>query len=284
MCPPCKHTHASIFHFYSPPPSLSHSSIISVNESDENSGISTEMLILAILIPAIVLLLIVITIIVIIKINSSSKRTKPPPPNSPFINDIEEYASIKLSPSDPTFTITTIPPVPRSPRPKTKPQGASNEKNFSRAEEDPTYFVLEDPTGGGDRNQYSLDPVDPTQVFGEPRLDSSGASRLTEPHGRDLSATDGQERVYFELENPQNSSIIKNRNPTYESIHSSRGYYWNEGLGPDQPKLTASSAARAHVGPQRVSESSSAATGPTPPTGAATAAVYLELTSPSSAK
>ena len=44
--------------------------------------------------------------------------------------------------------------------------------------------------------------------------------------------------MYFELEDPHNSSVIKqrsNRNPTYESV-GDNGVYWNEGLGPDQPK------------------------------------------------
>ena len=144
------------------------------------------------------------------------------------------------------------------------------ENNPSCRGGDPTYHVLEDPssnTGGSSGNPYSLDPIDTTEMFGEPHIDLEDESQSGAVGG-----CGQQERVYFTLEDPESSSLIKHRttnhNPTYESVKGN----WNEGLGPDQPKLhvlvAASEGEPGEVGSEGpVSGSGIAATsGATPPT------------------
>ena len=86
--------------------------------------------------------------------------------------------------------------------------------------------------------------------------------------------------MYFELEDPHNSSVIKqrsNRNPTYESV-GNNGAYWNEGLGPDQPRTHVLTGA---VGGPAVLVSGPGVSGPTTTTSGAGAA-YLEVVAPPS--
>ena len=228
------------------------------------------------MVPILVLLILIIAVIILIRCIPSVRTKTPPTPIAPLVNEIEDYASIKLSP---TYTPTAhAPPLPRSPCPQKQsqsfPMNLEANNNTDCGGEDPTYHVLEGPpatTQGRDGNTYSLDPIDSTEIFGEPRID------YTREDGHQLQsgavggfATGGQERVYFELEGPGNSSLIKNRvinarNPTYESVKST---YWNEGLGPDQPKLhtlIASSEDQPRVSShsEAVVNESSMASGPT---------------------
>ena len=246
---------------------------------------------MAIMVPIVLVLVLIIGALLVIRcVSSRRSKTLPRTQSRPLVNVIEDYASIKLSPSDTAFTIVSAPPVPRSPRPQKPSQSCSigsGGNNDRRAGEDPTYHVLEDQTQPGlapGGNPYSLDPIDTTEVFGEAQIDYPYGENPTQSGVGSSAAAGGQERMYFELEDPQNSSIIKHRtnlNPTYESIKSNRAY-WNEGMGPDQPNmhfLTASS----EICQPRVNSGAEggrgSVSGPTPPSGGP---AYLELVVPSS--
>ena len=176
--------------------------------------------------------------------------------------------------------MSCAPPVPRSPRPQKPTEsfaiGADGNSGGCKGE-DPTYHVLEGPPGptpGSELNAYSLDPIDTTEIFGDARIEHPREDR-DQPQSGAVGGS-GQERVYFELEDPHSSSLIKhrttNRNPTYESVKSNTAAYWSEGLGPDQPKLA---IAQPPVGSEAVGESG-LASGPSPPSATAGPG-YLEL-------
>lgn len=216
-------------------------------------------------------------------------RSKMPQSATPIVNKsndvIEEYASVKLSPSDAaTFTVSSqAPPLPRSPRPQKPSQSCSTNSDANNGcsnGEDPTYHVLEGPPGHAfATNAYSLDPVEP--VFADQEIDYGGGEN---PANLESGAARGQERVYFELEPPQSSAVIKQRvnkapvlAPTYESVKDS----WSQGRGPDQPNMNLLLSSR--VRHQDSSSQPPLEGGPTPPTSGG-GPPSLELAATSSAE
>ena len=198
---------------------------------ESSSKVTTQIVIGVITAVIVVLLVLIVTVLVIFQYTSRKRKAL-----TSARNDIEEYASIKLSPTDTNFSISP-PALPRSPRPP-KPESSSDGLNDGR-----TYAVLEGPTQGADGNKYSLDPSGSGAhtAFGVPSLAPPPGDYTDECSTRDGGAFVKPSPVYFELENPLQSSFIKHRanrnaNPLSQPVLTSSGVCWNEGLGPLKSK------------------------------------------------
>ena len=160
---------------------------------------STGFLLTIVVSSAVLITLIIATLLLICytlrrKLNLSST-------NLSSTERVEEYASVQISPVD-SKALILPPPIPSSPRP--------NEVCGNRQEKGPympqeaAYAVLEDPTQKSNSNRYSLD------------LTFSPNSATRDGH------TNEQGPLYYTLENPQSSTILKNREkmPVYELVAS----------------------------------------------------------------
>ena len=196
-----------------------------------DSSMPLEVLISIAAIIAVVILLIVVAIL-LIKCLKRYSKIRVEPTQAPKANNIEEYASIKLSPTDSTFIGISPPPppVPRSPRPPVPGQDGC----IQNADACPVYQVLDGPTPTTteEGNPYSLEPMR-GEMFGVASIDEKptrGKSKAV-----DVSTDGGP--VYHELENPKNSLLMKRRVDQTPPAHPvklevSDTVYWNEGLGP----------------------------------------------------
>lgn len=260
------------------------------NTTDDRSStfnLSIELLIGIIAAIVILVILIIATLFIILLRHKSHKKklsTGEINPTTELINDIEDYASIKLSPTDPNFIgITAPPPVPRSPRPMNPGQ------NGCVPDTGPIYHVLDGTAlHTMECNQYSLDPVK-GEMFGDVTIDqmatAGGGATCTAQFGdttKPSGATGGGATgggatgggatgggatgggpIYHELENPQHSSLMKRRVNLSSQPESNidGGEYWNEGLGPIKKINTSSQPQVIRI--QRVAATNSLATGTT---------------------
>lgn len=160
-------------------------------------------LLLTIVLPAAVLITLIIATLLLI-CYTLRRKLNLPLTNLSSTKRVEEYASVQISPVD-SKALILPPPIPSSPRPN-EACGKRQEKSPYMPQE-AAYAVLEDPTQKSNSNRYSLD------------LTISPSSATRGGH------TNEQGPLYYTLENPQSSMILKNREkshqmPVYELVAS----------------------------------------------------------------
>lgn len=163
---------------------------------------STGLLIIIVFPGAVLITLIIATLLFI----SYTLRRKRKIISSSKGEIIEEYASAPISPVDSKSQIVP-PPVPSSPRPNAG--CCSRQESGSDMPQEAAYAELEDPAQKNNSNRYSLDLTLPTAL----------SSTTCGGHANE------QGPVYHELENPENSMLLKNREkflkkPVYEMVAS----------------------------------------------------------------